>query len=357
MGRRTIRSASGGPAIGGALLPACTAFALAACASTVPSTQAVPCRQPRFVILTADDYGASPNIDEGIEFALSRASITAVSALMNFPSSYAGLRALADRYPSAGIGVHFNLTTGSPLLDPRRVPNLVDREGNLLAVDVLLSRIRTVSPAELELELRAQARALEELGIRIDHLSDHNGVLSLYPPFFEVFCRLAGELGVPVRTPLTASVAYPRLFPDAGTVRKGKEIARHVAARNLFGALGLLPYANLASLEDRAAQLDELGIPHPDILIDYLYGSPSPTTAMHVLRNLPDGISEIVVHLGTSRRSDSYPPGLDVAYFPLREQELALVTSGYLGEYAASLGIRAIGFAEAARMLARKASP
>lgn len=329
-----------------ASLAALLAVALWSCASSVPAPDAVPYPQERLVILTADDFGASENINDGIVFALERGAITAVSALVNFPASHGALRELAHRFPRVGIGVHFNLTTGSPVLDPHHVPSLVDAQGNLLPVDLLLARIRKVSLAEVELELRAQVHVMDELGIKLDHLSDHNGILSLYPPFFEVFCSIARELGVPVRSPLTTSMKYRRLFPDAGTVKKGKEVAAQVAGRNLFGAIGLLPYTNLASMEKRVERLDELGIPHPAILIDYLYGNPTPFTAMHILRNLPAGISEIVVHLGTSRRSDVYPTGLDVAYFPRREQELAVVTSACLQEYAKSLNVHAVGFRE-----------
>ncbi|MCX7029166.1 MAG: ChbG/HpnK family deacetylase [Spirochaetes bacterium] len=334
-----------------ALFLTLVAISLGSCASSSPSPDVVPYRQERFVILTADDFGASENINEGIEFALSRGAITAVSALMNFPSSHGALKELADRYPQVGIGVHFNLNTGTPVLDPRRVPSLVDAKGNFLAVDELLSRIRAVSLVELELELRAQIHALEGLSIRLDHLSDHNGIFSFYPPFFEVFTRLAREFGVPVRSPLTASMKYPRLFPDAGTTKKGKDVAWRVVGRDLFGALGLLPYTNLASIEERVERLDELGIPHPGILMDYLYGNPTPSTAIHMLRNLPAGVSEIVVHLGTWRRSGAYPTGLDIDYFAKREQELAVVTSEYLREYARSLNIRAIGFEEAVSLL------
>jgi predicted glycoside hydrolase/deacetylase ChbG (UPF0249 family) len=333
------------------LILALVAISLCSCASSGPSPDSAPYRQERFVIITADDYGASENIDEGIEFALSRGTITTVSALTNLPASHGALRELADRFPQVGIGVHFNLTTGAPVLDPRSVPSLVDAKGNFLPVEVLLSRIRGVSLLELEQELRAQIRVLEELGIRPDHLSDHNGIFSLYPPFFDVFTRLAREYGLPVRSPLTASLKYPRLFPDAGTVKRGKEVAWRVAGRNPFGALGLLPYTNVASIEERVERLDELGIPHPAILIDYLYGNPTPSTAIHILHNLPARISEIVVHLGTSRRSGAYPTGLDLDYFDKREQELAVVTSEYLREYAGSLNIRAIGFGEIAKVL------
>lgn len=332
-------------------VPPLLAVQLRSCASTGPSPDAAPYQRERLVILTADDFGASENINDGIVFALERGAITAVSALMNFPASRGALRNLAQRFPRVGIGVHFNLITGSPVLDPRHVPSLVDGRGNFLPVDLLLARIRTIRLADVELELRAQVHAVDELGITLDHLSDHNGILSLYPPFFEVFCRIAKERGVPVRSPLTASMKYPRLFPDAGAVKKGKALAAQVAGRSLVAAMGLLPYATLGSMEKRVARLDDLGIPHPAILIDYLYGNPTPFTAMHILRNLPEGVSEIVVHLGTSRRSGPYPPGLDVGYFPTREQELAIVTSESLREYAKGLNIRAVGFQDLASLV------
>jgi len=165
------------------------------------------------------------------------------------------------------------------------------------------------------------------------------------------YLRIAKERGVPVRSPLTASMKYPRLFPDAGAVKKGKALAAQVAGRSLVAAMGLLPYATLGSMEKRVARLDDLGIPHPAILIDYLSGNPTPFTAMHILRNLPEGVSEIVVHLGTSRRSGPYPTGLDVENFPTREQELAIVTSESLREYAKGLNIRAVGFQDLASLV------
>ena len=323
---------------------------LDSCASMDQASQTTPPGQERYVIVTADDFGAAENINEGIEFASARGAITTVSALMNFPFSFSRLQQLADRHPRLGIGVHLNLTTGKPLLDSRQVPTLVDANGDFFTVDGLYARIGTISLAELEQELRAQINALKDLNIRPDHLSDHNGVLSLYPPFFDVFARLALEFGLPVRSPLSVSMKYPLLFPDAGIRKKGRDVAWRVAGRGLFNAIGLLRYTNVAQIEERVKLLDALDIPHPDILVDYLYGNPTVSNALHVLRNIPARISEIVVHLGTSRRSESYPVGLDTGYFDNREQELVVVTSTYLAEFAKTLGIVPVGFDDLASL-------
>jgi hypothetical protein len=67
---------------------------------------------------------------------------------------------------------------------------------------------------------------------------------------------------------------------------------------------------------------------------------------LHILENLPNGTSEIILHFGTYTRQENYPSGLDLDYFKNRENELITVTSDYLKEYFSYLNIRTIGYSE-----------
>jgi hypothetical protein len=149
-----------------------------------------------------------------------------------------------------------------------------------------------------------------------------------------------------VRTPLSASVHHPDVFPDAGTLRRGSGIGWSVFFMNPAGALALLEGTGQEKLRARARQLDAAGIPHPSVLIDYLYGKPTVDNALHILRNVPAGVSEIVFHLGTGTRSTEHPTGLDESYFPSRQKELALATSTYLRRIAEGLDFHPIGFSD-----------
>ena len=75
-----------------------------------------PCDTPRLVIITADDFGASRNINEGIGLAGRAGVITAISAMTDFPESLAELGEIGGECPRVGIGVHLDITTGKPAL-------------------------------------------------------------------------------------------------------------------------------------------------------------------------------------------------------------------------------------------------
>jgi hypothetical protein len=114
----------------------------------------------RFLIITADDFGASKNINEGIEFAADKKAITAISVLTNFKESLRELKQISIDHPDIGIGVHLNIITGNPVLDASQVPSLVNSSGRFYTIDELLPKIKNVSPDDLKRELRAQIIAL-----------------------------------------------------------------------------------------------------------------------------------------------------------------------------------------------------
>ena len=264
--------------------------------------------------------------------------------MTNFPESLDELKSLSLRYPRVGIGVHLNLSTGRPVSAPGSVPTLVDSRGCFLAPEVLLSRMDSVSLVEVARELRAQVNALAARGIRLDHLSDHNGLLSLAPKFFPVFLEVAAECGVPVRSPMTVSLKYPRLFPNSGTRRTAVAVGWRLLWMNFPVAVDLLRHATAADMQRHVDALDAQCGRHPGILVDYLYGRPTVENALYILRNIPETVSEIVFHLGTDTRSAACPNGLDIGYFANRERELAVITNPLLGEAAASLNIHPIAY-------------
>lgn len=158
--------------------------------------------------------------------------------------------------------------------------------------------------------------------------------------------ELAKEFSVPVRTPLIASVRYPDIFPNSQMSKHGHKIAFRFALTHPFKAIGLLKYSRIYEMEKKAQKLDELGISHPDLLIDYFWGDPTAANFLYILENLPACISELILHFGTYSRQDNYPTGLNVDYFKNRENELITVTSDYLKEYFNYLNIRTIGYSE-----------
>ncbi|MFZ4708065.1 MAG: hypothetical protein ACOYMF_18830, partial [Bacteroidales bacterium] len=103
-------------------------------------------------------------------------------------------------------------------------------------------------------------------------------------------------------------------------------------------------YTRLQEIEKKIQKLDEVGVTHPDLLIEYFWGNPTFSNYKYILEHLPEGCSELILHLGTDTRQENYPSGLDLAYFANREQELITVTSDHLQECYNSLNIKTIGY-------------
>lgn len=79
-------------------------------------------RNPRDVlILNADDLGYHPSIDRGIIQLLQQTHISSVSVMVNGPNIQQAKEAIRQfqtdsqqRYLSCSLGLHFNLTEGTP---------------------------------------------------------------------------------------------------------------------------------------------------------------------------------------------------------------------------------------------------
>lgn len=310
------------------------------------SSNVTPYDRERILIITADDFGASENINDGIKIAADKKAITAISVMSNFTESLPELKQISENHPDIGIGIHLNIVTGKPILNAEQIPSLVNPNGSFYTIDDLLPRIKNISVDDLREELRAQILALAKYDIKIDHLSYQFGILSIYTTFFEIVTELAREFNVPVRSPLLASVKYPQTFPNSHMNKRGHQIAFRFALTHPFKAIGLLKYSRNHQMERKAEKLNELGVLHPDLLIDYFWGDPTAANFIYILEHLPKGISELILHLGTYSRQDNYPGGLDVDYFKNRENELIICTSDYLKEYFNYLNIRAVSYSE-----------
>ncbi len=321
-------------------------FSITSCSLRKTSKVDIPNSTERFLIITADDFGASKNINEGIKIAADKKAITAISVLTNFSESLQELKQINENHPDIGIGVHLNIITGKPVLEAGQIPSLVNSAGCFFTIDELLPKIKSISPDDLKRELRAQVIALTKNNIKLDHLSDQDGILSIYSPFFYIIIDLAKEFNVPLRTPFIASAKYPDIFPNSHLNKRGRQIALKFAFRNPFNAINLLKYCHVPEMERKVNRMDELGIPHPDLLIDYFWGNPSQTNFLYIIEHLPNGISELILHVGTSTRQENYPSGLDLGYFENREKELITATDDHLKEQYNYLNIKTIGYSE-----------
>lgn len=276
----------------------------------------------RILIVNADDLGLSDGVTEGIVRAWRDGVVTSTSALVNFPGAPERIAAAQAANPGMPIGLHLNITDGRPVLPPQRIPTLVRPDGSFYPIGELPLQLPRIRHEELAAELAAQAELLAAAGVRFTHIDYHQHILVLYTPFFRHVADLAKRYGVPVRQPVPASVT--------GAVKLQSK-AKNDALRTMvtFGlrhpllGMRLMRHMTPAAVRRLGERLRAEGLRAPDLFIDGFFRNASVDNFIAMLRQLPEGVSELVVHPAVVdedlRRSGA-------AYVEERETELAVLT-------------------------------
>jgi predicted glycoside hydrolase/deacetylase ChbG (UPF0249 family) len=136
------------------------------------------------LVVNADDFGFTPDVNRGIVDA-HRGGILTATTLMANGAAFDDARRLARETPTLDIGCHLVLVGGESLLTGKPYPPTV---GQLLGALVR----REIRPYE---ELAAQVRRTLDAGIRPTHLDTHKHT-HLAPPVLDAVARLSEEFGI-----------------------------------------------------------------------------------------------------------------------------------------------------------------
>jgi hopanoid biosynthesis associated protein HpnK len=130
----------------------------------------------RHLIVTADDFGLDPAINEAVERAFTEGVLTAASLMVGQPAAADAVER-ARRLPGLRVGLHVTLTGGMrPVLPPQQLPDLVDGQGRLPQNLAGLGWRLAASPRvrrQAEDEIRAQFDAFARTGLTLDHANGH----------------------------------------------------------------------------------------------------------------------------------------------------------------------------------------
>ena len=136
------------------------------------------------LVVNADDFGFTPDVNRGIADAHQRGILTATTLMAN-GAAYDDAIRLARAMPTLDIGCHLVLIGERSLVSGKPYPLTVAR---LLAA---LAR-REIRPYE---ELRAQVRRILDTGIHPTHLDTHKHT-HLAPPVLDAVARIGEEFGI-----------------------------------------------------------------------------------------------------------------------------------------------------------------
>jgi hopanoid biosynthesis associated protein HpnK len=284
------------------------------------------------LIVNADDFGMAPGVNRAILEAHRTGIVTSTSLLAN-GAAFDEAAAAARATPALGVGLHLNLTQGRPLSDPATLGALLNADGEFLGnAEKLYSRMVTghLPLDAAEREIRAQIERVQDAGIQPTHLDGHQHV-HMWPPLFSLAARLAAEYGLyGVRAPRERRVAIPALLRRNAGFR-GKILVQ--------AGVGLgLAFLAVAS----SAALEAAGVATPD----YFYGVSATgyldrATLEDVLRDVPDGVSELMCHPGYV---DETLERVETRLVRQRETEFAAVSAPDGRILAAKLGIELVTY-------------
>ncbi|HNQ87605.1 MAG TPA: hopanoid biosynthesis-associated protein HpnK [Verrucomicrobiota bacterium] len=132
-------------------------------------------REPRRLIVNADDFGRSPAINAAIVQAHTHGILTSASLMVNEPAA-ADAVALARQHPRLGVGLHLVLACGTAALTPDQAPELVRPQGHFDPSPVraglryfFLTHLRSL----LRREIEAQFQRFADTDLPLDHLNGH----------------------------------------------------------------------------------------------------------------------------------------------------------------------------------------
>lgn len=234
------------------------------------------------LIVNADDFGLHPLINAGIIKGHQEGFITSTSLMPSAPCWQEAVR-LAKENPRLGIGVHLTLVGGVPSVLPKeKVSSLLDDDGLFLPDYVAFAKryySGAVRRSELEAELRAQLERALSCGVNITHIDSHQHTHVL-PGINSLVLKLSNEYNI-----IRVRIPKEGYFFTGGF---------QTGVGRLIGRSGLSFCADMAAL-----RADSLGLRHPQHFYGMLAGGHlNAQLIANILRQLPEGVSEIMTHPG-----------------------------------------------------------
>jgi len=148
------------------------------------------------VILNADDWGRSPEINAAVIRAHHQGVLTSASLMVTGVAFEDAVR-LARATPTLAVGLHLVLVDGRAVLPHKEIPHLVDSSGRF-PDDALRAGLRyyfsRAARAELAREVEAQFERFAATGLPLSHVDGHQH-LHVHPVVFNLLLPLAERYG------------------------------------------------------------------------------------------------------------------------------------------------------------------
>jgi hopanoid biosynthesis associated protein HpnK len=191
------------------------------------------------VIISADDFGMSVEVNEAIEIA-HRQGLLSTASLMVAGAAAQDAVERAKRLPSLNVGLHLVTIEGPATLSHAELPLITGPDGWLSSSQLGLGVEYFCLPEgrrELTREITAQFEAFRRTGLRLDHANAHKH-MHLHPTVGRLMIEIGKRYGlnavrIPIEPPGPLSSA-PGTQPDTlgdALLRRWTKLLRHQARK------------------------------------------------------------------------------------------------------------------------------
>lgn len=195
------------------------------------------------LIMTADDFGRSREVNAAVALALRTGVLTSAS-LMVTGGAVDEAVAIARAHPELAVGLHVAISDAAPTLPPGEIPHLVDAGGRLrrsAAAQGVQLALHRAARDELARELAAQFARFTATGLPLAHVDGHHH-LHVHPVVLDRLVPLAIAHGARgIRIPADDAVLALRHDRRRLVTKLGSAIAFGLLARRARRRLRGLP--------------------------------------------------------------------------------------------------------------------
>jgi len=272
------------------------------------------------LVITADDFGLSEEVNAAVEAAHRRGILSAASLMVGAPAAPDAI-ARARKMPNLRVGLHVVLVDGDPMTDRAQVAGLVGRNGRFRNDLARYGAELAVNPSrqrQMAEEIEAQFEAYRRTGLPLDHVNGHRH-FHLHPVVAAAIITVGKRYGMrALRVPVEPWHVVAGIDP------KTRRLVGRVAA----------PWARWMRSRARRA-----GLITADAVFGLAWsGAMTADRVAALLRRLPKGFVEIYLHPGEHGDFPGAAPGYRYAeeFAALCDSDCisALRRSGYtLGGY------------------------
>jgi predicted glycoside hydrolase/deacetylase ChbG (UPF0249 family) len=220
------------------------------------------------LVVNADDFGFTPDVNAGIVEAHRQGILTATTLMAN-GDAFADAVRLAHETPTLDIGCHLVLIGGQSLVTKKAFPGTAPQ----LVAALVAGQIRIYD------ELAAQIRRIVDAGLRPTHLDTHKHT-HLAPPVLDAVARLAEDFDIRwVRRPFD----FPLQALRGGVPR---------VKRLTSGALGMMRRRFRRVLERHGCRTTD------HFAGFQITGRFRTAELVELMAEIPEGSTELMVHPG-----------------------------------------------------------